>query len=117
MTITSINDSTFRNCKKLTSITIPSTVTSIGQLAFYTCSSLPSITIPSAVTSIGDMAFYKCSSLLTMTVLNTTPPTITYGTLPSSLQHIYVPAESVDAYKAAQYWSTYASIIEAIPSE
>jgi hypothetical protein len=29
---------------------------------------------------------------------------------------IYVPSESVNAYKAATYWSDYASDIEAIPT-
>jgi len=33
-----------------------------------------------------------------------------------SLAHIYVPAGSVDAYKEADNWSRYASIIEAIPA-
>jgi hypothetical protein len=31
--------------------------------------------------------------------------------------HIYVPAQSVDAYKEASVWSFYASVIEAIPEE
>jgi len=30
---------------------------------------------------------------------------------------IYVPAESVDAYKSASGWSYYANQIQAIPSE
>lgn len=35
------------------------------------------------------------------------------GDLPA---HIYVPAESVETYKAASVWSYYASVIEAIPN-
>ena len=37
-----------------------------------------------------------------------------YGT--NNIQHIYVPAESVDEYKTAVGWSTRASVIQPIPS-
>ena len=36
------------------------TVTSIGDSAFYECYKLTSIGIPNSVTSIGDRAFYNC---------------------------------------------------------
>jgi hypothetical protein len=38
-----------------------------------------------------------------------------FGTNASG-RKIYVPSESVDAYKAAEKWSTYAADIEAIPT-
>lgn len=111
---TKINDSVFRNCTQLTSVTIPDTVTSIGYDAFDYCSSLTSITIPSSVTYIGNYAFNNCSSLTSITVLSETP----YTPLGVSFDNtndcpIYVPAESVEAYKTA--WSRYANRIQAIP--
>lgn len=111
---TKIHDSVFRNCTQLTSVTIPDTVTSIGYDAFNYCSSLTSITIPSSVTYIGDYAFNNCSSLTSITVLSETP----YTPLGISFDNtndcpIYVPAESVEAYKTA--WSRYANRIQAIP--
>lgn len=42
------------------------------------------------------------------------------GTIGSTARiplHIYVPAQSVDAYKEASVWSFYESVIEAIPEE
>ena len=112
---TEINGYAFGYCSSLTSITIPSSVTSIGHYAFRYCDSLTSITIPSSVTSIGDSAFEGCSSLTSITINATTPPTLgSSGTIPSNVTNIYVPAESVEAYKAASGWSSYSSKISAI---
>ena len=61
--VTSIGNSAFKNCKSLTSVTIPTSVTSIGSSAFSFCFGLTSITIPNRVTSIGYDAFSNCSSL------------------------------------------------------
>ena len=93
-------------------------VTSIGSSVFSHCTSLTSITIPNSITSIGNNAFYYCSSLTSVTVKATTPPTLGYITFYGVSQNlvIYVPAESVDAYKAANNWSTYADKIQAIPN-
>ncbi len=63
-TVTSIGNSAFRSCGRLTSITIPDRVTSIGEYAFYFCSNLAGITIPDSVTSIGNNAFSGCSNLV-----------------------------------------------------
>ena len=50
--VTSIGNSAFQGCSKLTSITLPNSVTTIGYSAFSGCSSLASLTIPKSVTSI-----------------------------------------------------------------
>lgn len=94
-------------------------VTSIRNYAFYFLASLTSIEIPNTVTSIGDGAFYNCARLTSVTVESETPPdldtSVFYGASNSLV--IYVPAASVDAYKSASNWSTYADRIQAIPSE
>ena len=112
--VTSIGNGVFYACKSLRSIDMPSGVTSIGITAFQACTSLTSIDIPSGVTSIGEYAFIHCSSLTSITVNATTPPTL--GTSAFNYTNsapIYVPSESVNAYKTA--WSDYASRIQAIP--
>ena len=66
--VTSIGESAFFWCTRLTSITIPDSVTSIKDRAFGLCSSLTSITIPDSVTSIGENTFRSCSSLTSITI-------------------------------------------------
>ncbi len=69
-TVTSIGSCAFRDCWKLTSVTIPSSVTSIGSEAFRGCTVLTSVIIPNSVTSIGEYAFYECVSLTSLTIGN-----------------------------------------------
>ena len=66
--ITSINESAFAMCSKLTSIEIPESVTSIGYNAFYGCSELTSIEIPSGVKNIEGDIFSGCDSLISIDV-------------------------------------------------
>ena len=137
--ITAIYNSTFSGCYRLKNITIPNNIRSIGSFAFMSCTSLTSVTIPDSVTVIGWGAFKDCSSLTSVTIGDNIT-TISYGalqncsslrsitieaTVPPTLENdvfdntnncpIYVPCDSVDAYKAATKWSTYVSRIQAIP--
>ena len=116
--VTTIGNSAFWNCNSLTSVTIPDSVTTIGDEAFCNCRSLTSVTIPDSVTTIGDDAFFNCHSLTSVYCEATTPPSLGYGAFMYYDNGdvnigcpIYVPAESVEAYKAAKYWSGYAADI------
>lgn len=120
-----IGDSAFAG-RSITNMDIPNGVKNIGAYSFGNCRSLTSATIPSSVTFIGDQAFCDSVYLQSITCYATTPPeleihTTSWGTSGymnfSSTGNcpIYVPAASVDAYKAATGWNTYASRIQAIP--
>lgn len=111
--VTAIHDGVFYECTGLTEINFGSSLRSIGEEAFRNCHGITSIILPSSLQSIGKIAFYGCDNLTSVTVNATTPPTIGerifYG---ANVGAIYVPAQSVDAYKSA--WSSYASLIQAI---
>ena len=116
--VTSIKYSAFYGCYKLENVVIPSSVTTIGGSAFGSCNKLPSIVIPNSVTSIGGSAFSYCSKLTSVTCEAVTPPTLgsnAFSGVPVDCA-FYVPAESVDTYKAASGWSDRAAYIQAIPT-
>lgn len=115
--VTSIGSSAFGGCTGLASINIPDSVTSLDQSAFHNCTSLTSVTIGSGCTTIGNTCFGNCGNISTFTCKATTPPSLG-GTVfgDTTVGVIYVPAQSVNAYKSANRWSDYRSIIQAIPS-
>ena len=114
---TRLGNHLFSDFVNLTSIDIPETVTELGQVCFSGCG-FETFTIPSQITTLGTYCFRKCLSLATVYCEPTTPPTIGNNIFYNctALAHIYVPSESVEAYKQASGWSNYASIIEAMPS-
>lgn len=116
--VTSIGRETFSGCTGLFSITLGNSVASIGIYAFSSCIRLTSVTIPNSVISIGNGAFSYCPNLDTITMLGTTPPSL--GTNVFSISNpsftIYVPYESLNAYKTANNWSNYEPYIKPIHS-
>ena len=115
--VTEIKYQCFYDCTSLSSVTIPNGVTKIVSYAFRNCTSLTSVSIPSGVTSIGEFTFGDCTSLTSITVLATIPPSLGIAALKNTNNNlvIYVPSESVNAYKSATNWNKYASKIQAIP--
>ena len=136
--VITIDSYAFSNCFSLTSINIPDSVKTIGFYAFSNCSSLTSANIGNGVKVIKDSTFKDCSNLQflelgsgvttiesnvlgsgsvpvqTLKVHAVNPPTLGgldfLGQMSQKLK-IYVPDESVDAYKAADYWSMKAEQI------
>lgn len=105
------------NNTTLTSVTLPDSLKIIGIMALGYNLRLTSITIPSGVTTIKTNAFYTSSGLQSITVLATTPPTLGNSVFNNTNNcPIYVPAASVNTYKAATNWSEYADRITAIPN-
>ena len=134
--VTSIGDEAFSKCSALTKVTIPESVTSLGQVVFANCSSLTQATIGNGVTEIrfglfgdctalekvvigkgvtkiGSFAFTNCSKINEMTVQATVPPTVEDAQSLGSISRdipVYVPAESLDAYKEANRWKEFTKL-------
>ena len=91
----------------------------IGNLAFSYNKNLRTVTIPSTVTYVGSQAFYLCQNMETVTIKALTPPETSGDSTLSgsifngcdSLTAIYVPAQSIDAYKSAVGWRFYSDKI------
>ena len=113
-----IEVSAWRYCDNLTSVTISDTVTFIGTCAFCNCPNLRTVVIGSGVQTIDMNVFGPSTALSSLTCKALTPPTLTrYDSIPQNTTYpIYVPAGSVDAYKAANIWNNHASQIQAIPT-
>ena len=104
---------------KIKEVVIKDGVTSIGDYAFDGCSRLRSITIPNSVTSIEHGAFEDCSNLRSITCTARIPPGRSkgdeiLGTIGlagvNKFIPVYVPAESVEAYKKAEVWKEFYNI-------
>ncbi len=69
--VTAIGPESFKNCTKLTSVTIPDSVTSIGKEAFNGCTALTTVSLGAGVKEIGDSAFFGCTKLASITIPDT----------------------------------------------
>ena len=123
-TVTTIGECAFFGNGELYSIQIPESVTSIDWFAFGWCGNLEEITIPATVTSIGAEAFSGCGNLNTVTVNHPEPIALdgitTFKLFNDNGQPsgdkieatLYVPAGSIAAYKAANVWKAFGTILE-----
>lgn len=110
--VTSIGSSAFQE-SGLTSIVIPSSVTSIGGNALAFCRSLTSVTIPSSISIIEGGLLWGCTGLTSLTVKSIVPPACAWNNCFTDVDHsipLYVPGESVEAYRTAEYWRDFTNI-------
>lgn len=113
--LTTISDNAFNECTGLSDIVIPRNVESIGYSAFANCNGASYITIEGTYVTIYGSAFNNCTRLKKITVKSQIPPIMDGAAFEDTNNcPICVPSGSVEAYKAAEGWSRYASRIQAI---
>ncbi len=100
----------FDGCQNLEFIGFEN-LTIIGKNAFYNCRSLKSVELNASVSSIGNSAFVYCIGLPSFVSRATTPPTLDSNAFGNTTCPIYVPDASLEAYKTATNWNTYADRI------
>ena len=95
-----------------TKVILPPTITTIGKRAFYYNYGLTRIDLPKSVTSIAEEAITQCGQVVEIYCEATNPPAGATGMFKLNEDcKIYVPMDSVDAYKNAVYWREYAERI------
>jgi len=113
---TKVGEFKFSYCYNLKNVVIPNSVTFIGQGAFQNCGSLQSVDIGTKIDEIALDAFRYNSSLSVFVCRALTPPKLTDTSITGIKSDcvFYVPAQSVERYKTALYWSARADYIQAI---
>lgn len=136
-TVVGIGGWSFRDCQKITGVSLPSTLTYIGESAFRTCGLLREVDIPEGVTTIGSRAFYGFylqkvtlpSSLQEISgdyafnfrkdsdniviVKTAEPLAISAGSFDTRDRAVlFVPLGSREAYQAANYWKNFKGIYD-----
>ena len=113
--LTSISADCFVSCG-LQEVILPNTLVSLERGVFYDCKNLQSVTLPSSLQTIGDYCFDECYSLREVKNLSLVPQQIPFVFTDSISKNcrLLVPAESLELYKNAKVWNSFASI-EPIP--
>ena len=132
---TSIGTTAFLGCENVSSISLPSTLKSIefgafayldetlksisfpegllsiGQRAFIQCEGLTALDLPSTLKSLGEGAFLFCTGVQSVTCRAKKTPVLEETVFSNYAIPLYVPAESVDLYKAADQWKDFDPIL------
>lgn len=98
-------------------INIPDSVVRIGQSAFGSYYGCERLNLGSGLQQLDANALINIGTdneILTVTVRAITPPTVTGRLQFNDNNEIFVPAESVEAYKAADGWNEYTDNIKPI---
>ena len=104
--ITSIGYAAFNGCRGLTSLTLPAGITSIGRSTFEGCRGLTSLTLPAGITSIGEYAFRGCSGLTSIYVYSEKVPkmgTDVFKGCDANKCTVYVPKGTYDNYRLSEF--------------
>jgi hypothetical protein len=100
---------------KFSEVILGETVNKVGKYAFYGSTSIKSLTIGGNVNRIGYYAFDNCTGLKSIYSNAVNPPACRDNAFHEDTKWdcpLYVPKESLEAYKAANVWKSFLDIKE-----
>lgn len=120
--VKTIGTNAFREWKNITSLVIPEGIEDIGPHAFRYCTSLKKVSLPSTLKSIDIYGIYNCIALEKVVSKIEEPFEITLKTfriydnenkvtIPSPAT-LYVPAGTLEKYRAFEGWTQFYSLEE-----
>ena len=107
---TEISENEFYGCTGLTTVELGDGIESIGNYAFSGCSALDSFSFGHSVTTIGEEAFSDCTAMTRLQSRAEVPPVCGNQALDDINKwtcELFVPAKSLDTYKAAEQWKEF----------
>lgn len=114
--VTTIRSFAFRDCKQLADVKFAEGLESMEDEAFLNCRALTEIDLPSTFMSMFGDAFSDCTKVKKVICRAVTPPThengqpILNGCDMTNVK-LYVPAMSIDRYRAESGWKTFYTIL------
>ena len=123
--IKSIGKGAFHNCRYLSTITLNEGLESIEQQAFWGCPTLKEVSLPSTLKSLKQKVFLDSKALSKVICKALVPPSVEKDLLTGTDNYnasiipnatLYVPAESLEAYKTAAAWKDFGQILPIEPT-
>ena len=108
-----IGENAFVGLTSLQSIVLGNGIIDIPATVFQDCWNLKEVVIPESCLAIGIQAFKRSFDYETLSIYcrSLTPPCLGRDALSADISAIYVPMQSVEAYKSNTKWSSFADII------
>lgn len=111
--VSTINANAFLDCTMLKNVSFNEGLKKIGADAFKNCKSIEQLSFPSTITDINEEAFLSCTNITKVFCQSVIPPNLSESAF-SGLTYLnatlYVPKESLMAYKKTEGWKDFENI-------
>lgn len=115
ISLRSISDYGFQECRQLTSVVLPDSLSWVGSYAFRWCTGLTTLSLGSSVSSIGTEAFAYCAQLTDVYSYATRVPSASTTAFKNSKVDentvLHVPYELLEQYRTTAPWSSFKEIV------
>ncbi len=111
--VNKIEDGAFEN-SQICSIVFPESLTRIGYEAFLNCTGITTFRLPVSLEYIDSYAFSGCAGVKQIVALGMTPPRLgadVFRDIDLSNATLCVPEESIEAYRYADGWRGFKTIV------